>query len=189
VSPVVRPVTRADVAEVVAMVHDLAEYERLPDECHLTAGQLEAALFAEHPALFGLVAESDRAPDSDVASRSAGAGRSGTGPQLDGFALWFLNYSTWEGVHGIHLEDLYVRPERRGNGAGGALLSRLAGTAVDRGYARVEWSVLDWNAPSIGFYRSIGAVPMEGWSTFRLSGPALDRTASGTSRSRRSPNG
>jgi GNAT superfamily N-acetyltransferase len=175
VSVTVRPVTRADVPEVVAMVHDLAEYERLPDECHLTVDQLEAALFAEHPALFGLVAQADPPPAD--------------GPALDGFALWFLNYSTWEGVHGIHLEDLYVRPERRGSGAGSALLHRLAATAVERGYARVEWSVLDWNAPSIAFYRSIGAVPMDGWSTFRLSGPALDRTASGIARSRRSPTG
>ncbi|GAA1997979.1 GNAT family N-acetyltransferase [Nakamurella flavida] len=178
-SATVRPVTRADVAEVVAMVHDLAEYERLPHECHLTADQLEAALFADHPALFGFVAETE--PGAD------GAGAGGT--QLDGFALWFLNYSTWEGVHGIHLEDLYVRPERRGSGAGGALLRRLAATAVQRGYARVEWSVLDWNAPSIAFYRSLGAVPMDGWSTFRLSGAALDRTASGTARSTRSPIG
>lgn len=175
----VRPITPSDVAEVVGMVHDLAEYERLPDECHLTADQLQAALFVDQPFLFGLVAPAHGAP-SDSAS---------TGRALDGFALYFLNYSTWEGVHGIHLEDLYVRPESRGSGAGGALLRQLAAIAVERGYARVEWSVLDWNAPSIAFYRSIGAVPMDGWSTFRLSGPALDRTASGSARSRRSPTG
>jgi ribosomal protein S18 acetylase RimI-like enzyme len=90
-----------------------------------------------------------------------------------GFALWFLNYSTWEGTHGIYLEDLYVRPAARGRGYGKALLAELARIAVERGYARVEWAVLKWNEPSIGFYRSLGAVPMEEWDTFRLTGGAL----------------
>ncbi len=94
--------------------------------------------------------------------------------EVRGFALWFLNYSTWEGVHGIYLEDLYVRPEARGEGHGKALLQHLAATAVDRGYARVEWSVLDWNEPSINFYKKLGAAPMEEWSTFRLTGDALE---------------
>ena len=96
---------------------------------------------------------------------------------VQGFALWFLNYSTWEGVHGIYLEDLYVSPEARGEGHGKALLQHLAATAVERGYARVEWSVLDWNEPSINFYRSLGAAPMDGWSTFRLTGDALGPSA------------
>ena len=90
-----------------------------------------------------------------------------------GFALYFLSFSTWEGVHGIHLEDLYVRPERRDRGWGTALLSALAATAVVRGYARVEWSVLDWNAPSIAFYRRLGAVALDEWTGFRLAGSAL----------------
>ncbi|MBM9468189.1 GNAT family N-acetyltransferase [Nakamurella leprariae] len=166
----VRPIEPRDVPAVVAMVHELAEYERLPQECHLTEAQLRASLFATRPAVFGLVADPD-----------------GTGPV--GYALWFLNYSTWEGVHGIHLEDLYVRPAARGRGLGRDLLTRLAAIAHDRGHARVEWSVLDWNAPSIAFYRSLGAEPMDGWTTFRLSGPALRRTATGSARSTRSPAG
>lgn len=160
--PRIRPVTPADVPAVVALVHDLAAYEKAPEQCHLTSAQLHTALFGPSPALFGLVAESAE-PDAPVA----------------GFALYFLNFSTWEGVHGIYLEDLFVRPDRRGDGLGKALLTRLARTAVDRGYARVEWSVLDWNTPSIEFYRSLDAEPMDGWTTFRLSGPAL-RTAAGT---------
>jgi GNAT superfamily N-acetyltransferase len=94
--------------------------------------------------------------------------------EVRGFALWFLNYSTWEGVHGIYLEDLYVQPGARGEGHGKALLQHLAATAVERGYARVEWSVLDWNEPSINFYKALGAAPMQEWSTFRLTGEALE---------------
>ena len=96
-------------------------------------------------------------------------------PRCVGYALYFLNFSTWEGVHGIYLEDLYVHPDQRGSGLGRALLAGLAGVANERGYARVEWSVLDWNAPSIAFYRSLGAEPMDGWTVFRLTGPALRR--------------
>ena len=97
-----------------------------------------------------------------------------------GYALYFLNFSTWEGVHGIYLEDLYVKPEQRGSGLGKALLTALAEIAVNRGYARVEWSVLDWNQPSIDFYRRLGAVPMDEWTVFRLTGDALHRAATGT---------
>lgn len=158
--PRIRPIAPADVPAVVALVHDLAAYEKAPEQCHLTAAQLHSALFGPSPALFGLIASE---PDETVA----------------GFALYFLNFSTWEGVHGIYLEDLFVRPQQRGSGLGKALLIRLAQIAVDRGYARVEWSVLDWNTPSIEFYRSMDAVPMNGWTTFRLTGPAL-RTAAGT---------
>jgi GNAT superfamily N-acetyltransferase len=158
--PRVRPVTAADVTAVVALVHDLARYEKAPEQCQLTDEKLHTALFGPSPALFGLVAETE-----------PGA--------VGGFALYFLNFSTWEGVHGIYLEDLYVRPELRGSGLGKSLLTRLAQIAVERGCARVEWSVLDWNTPSIDFYRSLDAVPMDGWTTFRLTGPAL-RTAAGT---------
>jgi GNAT superfamily N-acetyltransferase len=158
--PRIRPIAPADVPAVVALVHDLAAYEKAPEHCHLTTAQLHSALFGPSPALFGLIASE---PDEPVA----------------GFALYFLNFSTWEGVHGIYLEDLFVRPQQRGSGLGKALLIRLAQIAVDRGYARVEWSVLDWNTPSIEFYRSLDAVPMNGWTTFRLTGPAL-RTAAGT---------
>ena len=151
--PRVRPVTEADIPTIVTLVHDLAAYEREPDSCHLQPEQLRVALFGPQPALFGHVAEADGA--------------------VVGFALWFLNFSTWEGVHGIWLEDLYVHPDHRGSGLGRALLLTLAGIADERGYARVEWAVLDWNTPSIDFYRGLGAVSMDDWTTFRLTGTAL----------------
>jgi GNAT superfamily N-acetyltransferase len=154
----IRPITAADVPTVVDLVYELAEYERLRELCHLDSEQLQNALFGPTPALFGLVAED---PEHKVV----------------GYALYFLNFSTWEGVHGIYLEDLYVRPDQRGSGLGRALLTGLATIADERGYARVEWSVLDWNAPSIAFYRSLGAEPMDGWTVFRLTGPALRRAA------------
>jgi GNAT superfamily N-acetyltransferase len=153
VGGVIRTVTPGDVDAVVALVHELAEYERESDSCTLTAAQLHAALFGPAPALFGHVAERDG--------------------EVAGCALWFLNFSTWRGVHGIHLEDLYVRPQHRGHGLGRALLARLAAVCAERRYARLEWSVLDWNAPSIGFYRALGAAGMDEWTTFRLDGPAL----------------
>lgn len=153
----IRPIQPADVDAVVAMVHELAAYERAPDECHLTAEQLHAALFGPAAALFGHVATEAGEPV--------------------GFALWFLNFSTWRGVHGVYLEDLYVRPTHRGHGLGRALLAALAGVCAERGYARLEWSVLNWNEPSIAFYRGIGALPMDEWTTFRLEGEALDALA------------
>ncbi|MTD12998.1 GNAT family N-acetyltransferase [Nakamurella sp. YIM 132087] len=160
--PRITAATPADVPAIVGMVHELAAYEKLPQDCHLEESQLTAALFGDSPAAFALVA------------RETG------GRDPVGFALWFLNFSTWEGVHGIYLEDLYVQPGARGSGLGKALLVRLAEIAVERGYARVEWSVLDWNTPSIDFYRAFGAVPLEGWTTYRLTGPALARRGSGT---------
>ncbi len=99
-----------------------------------------------------------------------------------GCALWFLNFSTWRGTHGIYLEDLYVQPAHRDRGLGRALLARLAGICTERGYTRLEWAVLDWNTPSIGFYRAIGAVPMDEWTTFRLEGDALGRAQRGSGR-------
>jgi GNAT superfamily N-acetyltransferase len=153
----VRPARRDDVPAVVAMVHELAEFERAPDECRLTTEQLDAALFGAHPALFGHVAES-----------AAG--------EPIGMALWFLNFSTWAGTHGLHLEDLYVRPAARGTGAGGALLAALAAVCVERGYRRLEWVMLDWN-PAAEFYAAIGAEVVEDWLPYRLSGPALRRLA------------
>jgi GNAT superfamily N-acetyltransferase len=158
--PRVRPATEADVDAIVGLVYELAEYEKLVEQCHLTAGLLRAALFGDNPAVFGFVAEVDA--------------------EVVGYTLHFLNFSTWEGVHGIYLEDLYVQPAHRGSGLGKALLRNLGEIAVQRGYARVEWSVLDWNAPSIAFYESIGAVGMKGWTTFRLTGAALARTGAGT---------
>jgi GNAT superfamily N-acetyltransferase len=159
----IRPVRHSDVPAVVAMVHELADFERAADECHLTTDQLHAALFTESPALFGHVAvDSDDVPL--------------------GFALWFLNFSTWEGVHGVYLEDLYVRPDARGTGAGRALLATLAAMCVDRGYRRLEWAVLTWNSAR-DFYAAIGATAMDEWLPHRLSGAALHRLAERASRS------
>ncbi len=157
-SATVREGRETDVGAVVAMVGELAEYERAADQVHLTPEQLHRALFA------GAAPDGSRAAYLLVAEEA---------DETVGFALWFLNFSTWEGVHGIYLEDLYVKPERRGSGAGRALLTALARIARDRGYARVEWSVLNWNEPAIGFYRRIGAVPLEEWTTYRLAGSAL----------------
>jgi GNAT superfamily N-acetyltransferase len=153
----IRPVRRDDVPAVAAMVHELAEFEHAADQCHLTTEQLDEALFAERASLFGHIAVDVR------------------GEPL-GFALWFLNFSTWEGTHGLHLEDLYVRPAARGTGAGGALLAALAAICVERGYRRMEWVMLDWN-PAAEFYAAIGATVTADWLPYRLTGPALDRLA------------
>lgn len=155
----VREVEPDDVPQVVEMVHELAEYERAPQECHLTADQLEEALFSPAPALFGHVAVQGRT--------------------RIGCALWFLSFSTWRGVHGVHLEDLFVRPGFRDQGAGRMLLARLAAVCVERGYGRLEWAVLDWNEPAIGFYRKLGAVSVDDWTTFRLDGEPLRRLGAG----------
>jgi GNAT superfamily N-acetyltransferase len=149
----VRRVRPSDVDTVVGLVHDLAAHEKAPDECQLTSEQLHTALFGPTPSLYGHVAT----VDGEVA----------------GFALWFLNFSTWRGTHGIYLEDLYVRQEHRGSGLGIALLTALAQECVRRGYARLEWVVLEWLTPTIEFYRSIGAVPMDEWKTFRLTDEPL----------------
>lgn len=149
----VRRVREADVDAVVGLVHELAEYERAPQECTLTSAALHTALFRENAALFGHVAES--------------------GGEIVGCALWFLNFSTWRGVHGLYLEDLYVRPAHRGSGFGRTLLAALAGECVRQGYARFEWWVLDWNDPAIGFYKSLGAVAMDEWTVYRLTGEPL----------------
>ncbi|MEJ2856473.1 MULTISPECIES: GNAT family N-acetyltransferase [unclassified Saccharothrix] len=142
-----------DVPAMVGLAEELAEYERARHECRLTVDQLHTALFRDNPALFGHVAEVD--------------GR------VVGMALWFLNFSTWRGTHGIYLEDLYVQPTQRGGGLGKALLQALAQECVANGYQRLEWSVLDWNAPAIGFYKSLGAIPMDEWTVYRLTDQAL----------------
>ncbi|MCX4092235.1 GNAT family N-acetyltransferase [Nocardia sp. alder85J] len=155
----IRPATAADVPALVGLVHDLADYEKAREQCTLTEQQLHTALFGPTAALYAHVAVDD---SSDA---------------VLGCAIWFLNFSTWDGVHGIYLEDLYVRPEARGSGLGKALLVELARVAVARGYSRVAWSVLDWNTPSIDFYRAIGAQPQQEWLGYRLSGAALTRLA------------
>jgi GNAT superfamily N-acetyltransferase len=153
----IRPATRADVPTILRFVRELADYEREPDAVEASEETLALALFGEHPAAEAVIAEA--------------------GGEPVGFALFFHNFSTWTGRRGLYLEDLYVTPEARGSGAGKALLAHLAGLALDRGCARFEWSVLDWNAPAIGFYRALGAVAMEEWTVQRVSGEALRRLA------------
>jgi GNAT superfamily N-acetyltransferase len=159
----IRAAGPADVPEILAMIHELADYERAPDEVVATPGLLREALFGEDPAVYALMAEDDASGE------------------VVGFALWFRNFSTWLGRHGVYLEDLYVRPSHRGHGYGKALLQELARIAVDRGYGRFEWWVLDWNTPAIEFYRSIGAEPMDEWTVQRVSGKALRALAEGDS--------
>lgn len=152
----VRSAAPGDAVEMCALIGELAEFERSADQVLITPADLSTALFRPNPALFGHVA---------------------TGPdgELVGLALWFLNFSTWTGTHGVYLEDLYVRPPYRGQGIGTDLLRELARVCAERGYHRLEWSVLDWNTQAIGFYRSLGAGPQDDWTTFRLTGDALVR--------------
>lgn len=164
----VRRATPSDVDAVVELIHELADYERAPEECHVTSAQLHTALFGADPAVFAHVAELDGA--------------------VVGCAVWFKNFSTWDGVHGIYLEDLYVRPSARGSGLGRALLVALADECVRQGYTRLQWSVLNWNEPAIGFYHALGAVPLDEWTTYRVSGAALT-TLAGTGRVSREPLG
>jgi len=155
----VREATSQDVPEILAMIIELAEYERARDEVVATEEQLQQALFGPEPAVYALIATDDA-----------------TG-EIAGIALWFRNFSTWLGQHGLYLEDLYVRPQFRGHGHGKALLASLAKICVDRGYGRFEWWVLDWNTPAIDFYRSIGAEPMDEWTVQRVTGAALTALA------------
>jgi GNAT superfamily N-acetyltransferase len=156
----IRPAKPEDVAEIHAMVRELADYEKSLDQAKATEQQFHDALFGERPAAFAHIAEDDEG-------------------RVLGFALWFLNYSTWTGVHGIYLEDLYVRPASRGAGYGKALLAQLARICVERGYQRLEWSVLDWNESALAVYRSQGAVPMDEWTVHRVTGAALTAMAGG----------
>lgn len=155
--PAVREAVVSDVEAIHALVRELAEYERSADSVRSGPEDLMAALFGPQPAAYALVVEA--------------------GGAVVGFALYFLNYSTWTGVHGIYLEDLFVRPGHRGSGLGKALLLALAELAVARGYGRLEWSVLDWNQPAIDFYRRVGAVAMDEWTVYRLAGDALTAAA------------
>lgn len=152
----IRPATPEDVPAILAMIAELADYERAPHEAVATEEQLRSALFGSTPHVYAHLAVDNGEPV--------------------GFALWFLNFSTWRGVHGIYLEDLYVRPGARGGGHGKALLAELARICVDRGYARLEWWVLDWN-PARDFYRAIGAEALTEWVPYRLSGVALEKLA------------
>jgi GNAT superfamily N-acetyltransferase len=154
-----RPARPEDVATVASLIRALAEYEKLADECHADEAALSEHLFGARRYAEVIIAEWNGAPA--------------------GFALFFHNYSTFLTKPGIYLEDLFVKPELRGHGIGQALLSELARLAVERGCGRLEWSVLTWNTPAIGFYEKLGAVPMKEWQVYRLTGEALDRLGRG----------
>ncbi len=149
----IRESCREDSSILLELIKELAVYEKLLHEVEADADQLSKSLFAENSPAFCVLAE----------------GADG----VMGFALYFFNYSTFLGKKGLYLEDLFVKPQFRGNGIGKALLKRLAQIAVDRDCGRMEWSVLKWNEPAIGFYKSLGAVPMDEWDTYRLTGEAL----------------
>ena len=153
----IREATVADAGLILEFIRALADYERLLHEVEANEGDIVRDLFGPRPKVFCDIAEADGAPV--------------------GFALWFYNYSTFRGRHGIWLEDLFVKPEVRGLGAGKALLKRLAERCVEQGLARLEWAVLDWNAPSIAFYDSLGASALDDWTTRRVTGEALERLA------------
>jgi GNAT superfamily N-acetyltransferase len=149
----VRKAEKPDTGAILGMIQGLAEYEKLAHVCCATEEQLRRTLFGQYPAAEVLLAHADG--------------------ECIGFALFFPNYSTFLAQPGIYLEDLFVKPHARGKGAGLALLKEIARIGVERGCGRIEWSVLDWNAPSIEFYKKLGAVPMDEWTTYRLSGDAL----------------
>ena len=157
----IRDATADDVDEIVRLVRELALYEKEPDSVTATPHHFHEALFPVEasPAAYGMVAV-----------------RQG---RVVGMAVWFTTFSTWTGRPGIWLEDLFVEPEQRGLGIGKALLARLAATCLERGYPRLEWAVLDWNEPSIEFYRSQGARAQDEWTTYRVTGAELQRLAGG----------
>jgi GNAT superfamily N-acetyltransferase len=157
----IAPATESDTPTILEMIRGLAEYEKLLHLCTATEPQIRETLFGEHPAAEVILAYTET--------------------ECVGMALFFPNYSTFLAKPGLYLEDLFVKPHARGQGAGAALLQELARIAKRRGYGRVEWAVLDWNEPSIAFYKKLGAVPMDEWTTFRLTGEALNRLASGSS--------
>ncbi len=157
----IRPARRDDVALILALIGELAEYEKLSDQVVATTEQLTAHLFGARPYAEVLIGEVDDLPA--------------------GFALFFHNYSTWLSKPGIYLEDLYVRPSSRGTGLGKAMLGRLASLALERGCGRLEWGVLDWNEPAIGFYQRLNAQPQDGWTGYRLTGSALEDLAAQSS--------
>jgi len=153
----IRPACVDDAQTIATLIRELAVYERLEDQAKATADDLARHLFGDRPAAEVLIAEVEGTPV--------------------GFALFFSTFSTFRGQPGIYLEDIFVRPEHRGQGIGKALLARIARIAIDRGCGRLEWSVLDWNTPSIEFYRSQGAVPMNEWTVFRVADGALEALA------------
>ena len=149
----IRSAKREEAPIILQLIKELAEYEKAPDEVVATEAELIATIFAANPSVFCELVEVDG--------------------EIAGMAIWFPNYSTWQGRHGIYLEDLYIRTEFRGRGYGKALLKHLAGICNERGYGRFQWWVLDWNSPAIEFYRSLGAEAMSEWTVYRVSGEPL----------------
>ena len=153
----IRRATIADCDAILALIRDLAEYEHELDAVKATVESLAATLFGDQPTAFCDLVEVDG--------------------EVVGMAIWFLNFSTWQAMYGIYLEDLFVQPSHRGQGFGHALLKHLAQTCVENGYGRFQWSVLDWNQPAIDFYTQLGAEAMDEWTVYRVSGNALTELA------------
>ena len=153
----IRPAGIEDTEEILALIYELAVYEKAPNEAKATAEQIRQSFFCENPKVFCEIVEEDG--------------------KIAGLAIWFLNYSTWQGMHGIYLEDLYIRLEYRKRGYGKDLLKHLAGICKERGYGRFQWWVLDWNTPAIDFYTSLGAIAMDEWTVYRVSGKELNDLA------------
>jgi GNAT superfamily N-acetyltransferase len=153
----IRLANPGDEAELTAMIHELADFERAAEDCTVTETQLREALFGQLPTVHAHIAE----VDGEVAAG----------------ALWFRNFSTWDGVAGIYLEDLYVRPRFRRRGLAGAMLSTLARECIAGGYTRLSWAVLNWNVDAIALYDAVGGQPQREWTTYRVSGPALSGLA------------
>jgi len=153
----IRPATVADTDEILALIYELALYEKAPEEAKATPEQIIDSFFTDNPKVFCDLVE--------------------VNGEIAGCAIWFLNYSTWQGKHGIYLEDLFIRPQFRGQGYGKAMLAHLAAICEQRGYGRFQWWVLDWNTPSIEFYKSLGAVAMDEWTVYRVSEAALTQLA------------
>jgi GNAT superfamily N-acetyltransferase len=153
----IRPAKTSDIDEILALIYELALYEKAPEEAKATKSQIMESFFSDNPKVFCEIVEVEG--------------------EIAGFAIWFLNYSTWQGKHGIYLEDLFIRPQFRGRGFGKSVLKHLAQICVDRGYGRFQWWVLDWNEPSIEFYKALGAVAMDEWTVYRVTGDALTELA------------
>jgi len=151
----IRPAQQDEVGIVLQLIHDLALYEKAPNEVEVTEKELLETIFVDNARVFCDVVDVDG--------------------EIAGMAIWFLNYSTWQGKHGIYLEDLFIKPEFRGKGYGKALLQHLARVCDERGYGRFQWWVLDWNSPAIEFYKSLGAVAMDEWTVYRVSGDPLKK--------------
>lgn len=149
----IRPAKQEDAGAILQLIKDLAFYEKAPDEVKATEKEILETIFAPNPSVFADLIEVEG--------------------QVVAMAIWFLNYSTWQGKHGIYLEDLYVKPEFRGRGYGKALLQHLAKVCIERGYGRFQWWVLDWNSPAIEFYKGLGAEAMDEWTVYRVSGEKL----------------